>query len=154
MRRSTAIWAIRSCGIMLAVTAGVVFIVSAELASQLNAPRLRIAELMLYGAEMLIAVSIRFLVFGFRVRKRLGVALLLSVLGTVAIGVLPDVVSVLAHGLSSARGPSSDFWMGDFWLGMFFFIIDFMTPCIVGSVILAAVPIFDGKLSSHFKPTG
>jgi hypothetical protein len=97
---------------------------------------------MLYGTELLIAVSVRLLVFGLRVGKRLGLALLFSLLVTALIGVLPPIISVLGHGLSS-----------DFWMGLFFTIIDFVAPCVATSIILAAVPICDDRFAGRLRPT-
>ena len=147
MRAKTGIWIVRLCGIPLALAAGVGFIYRDNLGGQLNPPPVRITDLMLYGTEVVIVVAVRLLIFGLGLRKRLGVALLLSVLGAAVIGVLPVVVSVLVRGVSSVHGPLSDFWMG-----LFFFAIDFVVPCTVGSVLLAAVPIFDDRFSGRPKP--
>jgi hypothetical protein len=143
MSRHNIVWAVRLCGIALAIAAGVVFyILSAETADRLNPPPVRTTDSMLYGTELLIVMSVRFLIFGLGVRKRIGLALLLSILGTVAIPLLPDVVAILVNGVSR-----------DFWVGLIFLIIDVTVPCVVASAILAAVPIFDGRASDRLKPT-
>lgn len=91
---------------------------------------------------VLLAVSVRMCVFGASVGKRFAMAFLLSLLVSVMIGVLPAIVSALGHGVSS-----------DFWMGLFFMVVEAVIPCVVLSLILSVIPIFDRRLADRLKPT-
>lgn len=91
---------------------------------------------------VLLAVSVRMCVFGASVGKRLAMAFLRSLLVSVMIDILPAVVSAFGRGVSS-----------DFWMGLFFMVIVSVIPCVVLSLILSVIPIFDSRLVDRLKPT-
>ena len=133
MTRRTVLLITRTCGIALAIAASVVSIYATQLAHLRPPPPARTTQLMLYGVVVLVVVAVRFLVFGISTGKRLALALLLSLSFSVAIGILPAVGAAWGHGISS-----------DFQMGLFFMVIEFMAPCVLFSLILSALPIFDG----------
>ena len=88
------------------------------------------------GVLALLVLSVRCLTFGNNPRKRLILALSLSLLISMTIGIFPPIFWSFQHGVSS-----------DFMMGLFFMFADFVFPCVILSLVLASIPVFDRKFS-------
>jgi hypothetical protein len=129
------------CGLVFAgfAAAGAAF--TTELVHLRPPPSARTTQLMLYGVVLLLAVSVRLIVYGATIGKRIRAALFLALLFSVLIGVMPALGTVWTRGVSS-----------DLYAGLFFMFIVFVVPCVGLSVVLSAVPIFDAKIADRLKP--
>lgn len=138
MNRKTVIKVVRSCGLGLAITASLVGLFSPDYLPGYSPQSTWLLNLSVYGTAFFVLVGIRLLVFGLRVRTRLKMAPLISVLITMTI----TICAYVYYSLTS-RHPND--------AGMLLVIgIVFITvPYAFGSIILAAIPIFDGRYSKR-----
>ena len=142
MRAKPAVIFTRACGIAFAIAAGLLSIYATQLVHMRPPPPVQTTQLMVCGMVLLLAVSVRLFVFGISAGKRLGMALLLSLLLCAMIGVLPAIESAWKHGVSS-----------DFQMGLFFMVVEFVVPSVVLSLALSAIPMFDRRAADGAKPT-
>jgi hypothetical protein len=131
---SRAVLVVRICGVLLAAAAAIGFYHISHLIDVPRPPPDNVMDIMQDAVWALVIISVRCLVFGGTLRRRFVAALLLSSLITTAIGVVPPIIWCLSHVVSS-----------DVVMGLFFMFADFVFPCVVLSLALAAVPIFDSR---------
>jgi hypothetical protein len=122
------------CGIALAVASVMAMAYTIALAHQRPPPLARTQELILYGQVLLVAVSVRLFIFGNSIGKRLEKALILSLLLSVIVCIFPDIGQAWISGGSIYL-----------WPGLVFVFIEFIVPCVVLSVVLSLVPLFDER---------
>lgn len=138
MNRKTVIRVVRFCGLGLAVTASLVGLFGPDYLPGYNPPPSWLINLSVFGPAFFMVIGIRLLVFGLGVKKRLKVAPLISFLITMAI----TIYAYISYNLKYIQPNDAGMLLA--------FGIAFLTvPCVLGSIILAAIPIFDGRYSKR-----